>query len=139
MSNVLNIDTSNPEQMERPKYEPLEPGKYDLEIMNKLEVKPSKNPSADGVNYGRIQVDFKEPETGKKVTDYVSLHPTMVWKVNQFAVSAGVLAKGEKGDIDLEDFTGRIVTAMVGQKTYTKNDGSGEQGIANEIKEYLFE
>ena len=139
MSNVLTVDTSNPEEMSRPKYEPLEPGKYDLEISNKLEVLPSKNPSADGVNYGRIQVDFKENESGKTVTDYISLHPKMKWKLNQFVVSAGLLGAGETGDIDLSDGMGRVVTALVGQRTYTKNDGSGEQGIANEIKEYIYE
>jgi hypothetical protein len=135
----IKIDTSNTEDLSRPKYEPLESGKYDLEITNKLEVKPSKNPSADGKNHGRIQVDFKDPDTGKTVTDYISLHPKMKWKLNQFGLSAGVLQKGESADIDLADFDGRVVTAIVGQRTWTKQDGSGETGVSNEIKEYIYE
>ena len=135
----IRIDTSSPESTERPKYEPLESGKYDLEITNKLEALPSKSPSQDGKNHGRIQVDFKEPETGKVVTDYISLHPKMKWKLNQFAISAGVIEKGDSADIELADFDGRVVTALVGQRTWTKNDGSGETGVSNEIKEYIYE
>ena len=135
----IKIDTGNPEDLTRPKYEPLESGKYDLEITNKLQVTPTKDPAKDGKNYGKIEVIFKDPESGKEVKDYIALHPKMKWKLNQFALSAGVIEKGESGDIELPDFDGRVVTAIVGQRTWTKTDGSGETGVSNEIKEYIYE
>jgi len=136
MSTVLSIDTTVEGGMDRPAYEPLESGKYDLEITNKLESKPSKSAKAGETNYGVIQVDYKEATTGKRVTDWISLHPKMAWKLNQFAVSAGVIEAGQSMEIDLQDFDGRVVTAIVGQRTYTKD---GETKIANEIKEYIYE
>ena len=136
MSTVLSIDTTVEGGMDRPAYEPLESGKYDLEITNKLESKPSKSCKPGETNYGVIQVDYKENTTGKRVTDWISLHPKMAWKLNQFAVSAGVVEAGQALDIDLQDFDGRVVTAIVGQRTYQKD---GETKIANEIKEYIYE
>ena len=132
----ITIDTSSTESMDRPKYEPLESGKYDLEITNKLEKKDSKSCKPGETNYGVIRVDYKEPETGKTVTDWISLHPKMAWKLNQWAVSAGVVEKGEALDIELEDFDGRVVTAIIGQRTYLKD---GETKITNDIKEYIYE
>lgn len=138
MDNVLTVDTSNPEAMDRPKYEQLEPGKYDFEITNQLVKTDSKQASADGINHGKIEVILKETETGKIVKDYLALHPKMKWKLNQFVVSAGLLEAGATGDVDLADGMGRVVTAIVGQRTYTKTDGTGT-GISTDVKEYIYE
>ena len=134
---LVTVDTTNPESMERPPYEPLEPGVYELRITNRLEVKPSANPSKkDGVNHGRIEVKLEELASGKTVTDDIPMSPNMKWKLNQFAAAAGV-AEIEPGQVDLDDFQGLIVQAEIGQRTYTRNDQT--TGLANEVNKYLYE
>ena len=129
---LLNVYTST-EGKELPKYVAMEPGIYEFEITNELEVKPSKNPSADGVNYGNIPVELKNLEEDKTVRDWISLHPKMAWKKNQFVASAGVEADG--GQVDLADFRGRIVKAVIKQETYKNNEG--EERLRNKVDEYV--
>ena len=132
---LINVDTRNPEALERPAYEPLEPGQLDLEITNDLEVKPSKNSASDGINYGNIKVELTDPESNKKVTDYLPLHPKMAWKLNSFAASAGI-EENDEGQVDLAEFKGRIVRCIVTQEPYTAKDGSTK--LSNKIDSYVY-
>ena len=133
---LINVDINNPDALERPAYEPLETGQYDMEIINKPEATPTKNPSSDGVNYGKVEVQLRELESEKTVTDYISLHPKMLWKLGRLCKSAGI-AEVEPGKIDLADLEGRVVRAAIQQRTYTRQDGT--QGIGNEVDNYLWE
>jgi hypothetical protein len=132
---TIKVDVNNPEALERPVYEPLEPGDYYLEITNDLVVLPSKNPAQDGKNYGRIEVQLKEEQTGKTVKDYISMSPKMAWRKNRFVLSAGV-AESAEGEVDLAEFKGRTVKATVKQETYTRQDNT--VGLSNKIDNYLY-
>lgn len=132
---LINVDTTT-EGLAQPAYEPLEPGIYELEIVNNLEVKPSKNPSSDGKNYGRIAVELKDGDSGKTVRDWLPMSPKMKWKFNQFTASAGV-TEVEPGQVDLADFQGQFVRATISQETYLRNDQT--TGLRNVVKGYLYE
>ncbi len=133
---VVSVDLVNPESSERPAYEPLEPGVYTLRITNRLEVKPSQNPSSDGINHGRVEVILVEEETGKTIKDYIPMSPKMKWKLNQFTKAAGV-TEVEPDKVDLDDFQDQVVTAEVGQESYARNDGT--TGLSNKIRNYIYE
>ncbi len=133
---LVNVDTSNPESMERPAYEPLEAGVYELRITNKLEVKPSAKVGNDGVNHGRIEVVLEDIESGKTVKDWIPMSPNMKWKLNQFTAAAGV-TEVEPGQVDLDDFQDLIVNAEIGQRSYPRNDGT--TGLTNEVRKYIYE
>jgi len=129
---LINVDTTE-EALKRPEYQPLEPGEYILEINNELKVEPSKNPNSQ---YDRIEVHLKEMDTGKTVKDWLSMNPSMKWKLSQFVASSGV-GEDENGQVDLEEFKGVTVTALVTQETYEKKDGT--QGLSNKVDRYVYE
>ena len=135
MSGLIDVDLSAG-ACERPAYQPLEPGTYELEITNELKVEKSRNPGKDGINHGRIEVNLAEVTTGKTVDDYLPMSPKMRWKFNQFVASTGVV-EAAPGKVNLADFKGRILKAIIGQRAYTREDGT--TGLANEVKQYVFE
>ena len=127
---VIKVDVSD-EGMSAPVFTPLEPGVYDLEIINDLKVEPTINPDKEtGTNYGKVVVEYAEVESRKRLRDIIALHPKMNWRKNQWALSAG-FPGAEDGEIDLADGKGSIVHAVIAQETYTKQDNT--EGLRNKI------
>lgn len=128
---TIKIDVSDPSKLEAPKFEPLEPGVYNFEVVNDVKIEQANS----GNNI--IKLELEETESRKKIWDNLVLIPTCQWKVYQFCKSAGIEI-GDDGSIDTDLFKGSIARAAVVQSTYKKPD-TGETRLKNEIQRYMYE
>jgi len=133
----VSVDTSNEELLKKPVYVPIEPGIYEFEIDNDLEVTQS-NAGKPMIGVKLVCIDQNEAVIGKSVTDYISMTPEARKKYDRFATlcKACGVKEDAAGEIDLEQFRGLKLRANIKQETYKKKDGS--TGISNKVDEYLF-
>lgn len=69
----------------------------------------------------------------RSVFDYLVASEGSAPKIRQFAVSVGMLAEYERGELKAEDMIGRAGHA----KIYIKQDKTGQYGDKNAVGEYL--
>ena len=129
---LINVDTNNEELLKKPKYDPVEPGIYTLEVKNELKVTKSKSSDNQLIKVELILVD--DPK--KTIFDNLVLTEKSKWKLAQFCKSCGV-DSDDDGNIDLSLFQGLTCSASVKQEPYTKTSGQVE--MTNKIDEYLWE
>lgn len=141
MDTIVNIDTSNPELLKKPIYQPIEPGTYTFEVANDLEVVKSQSSNNLKINLELVVIDGQEK--GRKVFDTLVISPKSMWKIAQFSKSCGVESTGNQ--LDLKQFKGKVCSAVVKQEAAKNTDGSpklgpdGVQQFKNVVDEYLFE
>lgn len=71
---------------------------------------------------------------GYNLNDYFPLTPTMLWKLQSFLKAMGAPCTGHLR-FTSTDLIGKVLDVEIGERPYTKKDGS--QGTGYIIKEYL--
>lgn len=140
---MLNIDTSNPEELLKKRvFEPVPVGVYVFEVANDLVVTDSKSTPGNKVVKIELRVIDDGEFKGRKVFDNLVILKDLEkkkkteWKIAQFAVSCGVCTKDTLDEINLELFKGSICKAEVGIQT---SEYQGETKKKNVVKNYLIE
>jgi len=100
-------------------FEPIDPATYKLAVTNC----DQKIGNTSGNPYLNIEFTVLDDDDfeGRKVFDIISLGESSLWKLKQFADSAGINIDDE---FDTEDFVGEEITADVGIK---KSDEFGDK------------
>lgn len=130
---IVDIDTNDEKLLEK-NFKLLEPGVYDFEISNKLEITKSKA----GNNMIKVELMCTtegEDTLGVKVFDNIVLTAEAKWKLAQFCKACGV--ESEDGKVDLDLFEGATCSAATIQENYKNKAGADK--MSTKISEYLWE
>jgi len=114
---------------------PIDPGVYFLEI---TEV-PTKEMAKDGLSqYVLVKMKIvNHPDfEGRPVSDFLSLKPEWLFRLNQLREAAGIEARPE--GIALEDFLKKTVQAQLKTRVYQDKE-TGENREACNVAKYLYE
>jgi hypothetical protein len=132
---TIKIDVSNPDLGKQPDFHPFPTGKYQFCVSKPLIITKAQKTENMIIN---LELEISDGEyKGRKVFDRLTLIKSSEWKTYQFAACLGIDIKSSGGEIDLEEFTGRVGECMIGQETYTKP--TGETVLKNVVTRYLFE
>ncbi len=147
----VSVDTRNPDVLKKPEYKPLEPGTYTFEIANDLAITQSSTGNPQ-IKIELVCVDETEGVKGHKVYDFISLTEKARARYDVFAClcKACGVTEDASGEVNLEQFKGLRLKAVVKQESYVVNPTTGKRPepgytgptvtkFTDRIDEYLFE
>jgi hypothetical protein len=111
---------------------PIEPGIYDLEVMETPEVMPTNDGKGMKLVV-KMKVVEEGPHKDRQVSDHISVDK-MRTKIKRLCLSAG-LNPGADG-LQTEELVGRILKAKLKNRTYVDRD-SGEERETASIADYI--
>lgn len=115
-------------------FEVLPPGKCSFTVVSFTRA-AVKNGDMTGANMAKLEIRLNDGANTGKAHENLILHKKTLWKVAQFAVSAGLLKKGDNGAIPWNRVPGATGMCEVKIEDYTGSDGSARK--TNVITKFL--